>query len=493
MLWKRTTVMLGAFAASLALVAVATLNNATSEGPTFDWPEIDAGEITRIEISGTDNAVTLERGEEGWLVIPGGHRADEKAVEQATGKIADLDVGSLISTNPSHFGTYEVGEGGMKVAVSTAGGTLPLLHLGKGTPDNRGHYICRADEERVFVTAGRIRGALDKEIKFWRDREILSFDKEKATALAISGPAGRLAFSRGGEGWAFDPVPDGIPDHYRLDASRIDSLMRSLARLSAFDFVDDYENLASLGLDPPEITAVIRLDEGGPLEIGVGAESEGRYYCKASGDDQVFLINGYQRNQLAREPKDLQDTKINAFDASLARRIEIRSAGKRTVFVLEEAGGDWKLESTDNEMPTGFKLDPQKVSGLVSSIGGLRGTSCLGYADQAAHGIVSPSQEVLVGLSNGETRTVRFGRDASEGEIYAAGEDGLVYQVKNHVVDRITGGIERYKVSQGGAPAYTPDMLKGLPPEVREQLMQKQRQEIMQKQMMQQLMQRGGQ
>lgn len=494
MLWKRTTVMLGAFAASLVLVAVATLNNATGGGPTFDWPDVDAGEITRIEISGIDNAVTLERVETGWVVMPGGYGADEKTVERATKEIADLGTGSLISTNPSHFGTYEVGEAGMKVAVSSAVGALPVLRLGKETTDNRGHYIRRADAERVFVTAGRIRGTLDKEIKFWRNREILAFDKEKATALAVSGPSVIMAFTRGAEGWAFDPPPEGIPDHYRLDASKIDSLVRSLARLSAFDFVDDVEDLADLGLDPPEIKAIIRLDEGEPLEIGVGAESEGRYFCRAADNDQVFLINGYQRNQLARDPKELQDLKINAFDAALARRIEVRSAGKVTGFALGEAGGDWILESTDEGVPPGFKLDPQKVSGLVSSIAGLRGDSCLGYADQAGLGLTSPSQEVLVGLSDGVTKGIRFGRDAAEGEIYTAGDDGLVYQVKNHVVDRIAGGIDRYKVSQGAStPAYTPDMLKNLPPEVREQLMQKQRQEIMQRQMMQQLMQRGGQ
>ncbi len=488
MLWKKTVVMMAAFGALvLAAVVVAALPEGGG-GPRLDIPKITGDEIVKIEIANAEGEdYSLVKEGENWTVTPVGKKADEKRIERAIKQVASLSAGNLVSKSPDSQSLYEVTDKALAVGVYGASGKSWKLYVGKRSSDERGDYVRKPDDDRVFICPGRLNSTFKNNMNYWRDRLLSKFEKDDAKALIIETEGKTLTFAKGDNAqWVFETPPADLPADYILDSEKVMRVVQAMSNMSASDFVDEPE--ADMGLNPPVTKATAALANGESVTLYAGNEKDKKFYAKKEGDDQIYLISKFQRDKLNQTATDLRDLHVAAFELDFAQSVEIDKGEEKIAFA--KSGDKWSVKEYSGQFPDDFVLDPNKVESLARSASRLEGKSIVGKNAPAGAGLDKPKGVLKVTLSDGIEKTIKVGDEVDDKEIYVSGDEGYVFTVGKFNEKRLLKSIDEFKVSKAKpqTPRFSPDALKNLPPGVAEQLMKQQREKIMQQQLLKQMM-----
>jgi Domain of unknown function (DUF4340) len=139
----------------------------------------------------------------------------------------------------------------------------------------------------VFAVKGFSSYLYTKDLKNFRDRELLKFDDGAVSQVQIHDKAGDFSFTKGDK-WAGTLKGQPIP---KFDEEKVKELLKAYKALSAEDFADD-KKPADAGLEPPEAIVTITLrDNAGKYTLKVGKVSTGvlRYAMK-DGDSTMFVV-----------------------------------------------------------------------------------------------------------------------------------------------------------------------------------------------------------
>ncbi len=226
-----------------------------------------------------------------WVLTkPVNAPANQQAVKDILGNLKDVKVESQINLKlddevkkekqlDSVKGVHVVAwKGAEKKADDLFGksGTAGQLVVAASKPD------------MVWAAKGFSTYLYTKEAKDFRDKEVLKFDDEKASSVAITNAHGTFAFSKGDK-WTgtFDKKPIA-----RFDADKVKDFLRAFKGLSADDFGDG-KTVADTGLDKPEATVTVTAD-GKTYELLVGKVSTGtNRWAKRAADDTIYQITNY--------------------------------------------------------------------------------------------------------------------------------------------------------------------------------------------------------
>ncbi|MCZ7582027.1 MAG: DUF4340 domain-containing protein [Deltaproteobacteria bacterium] len=268
----------------------------------------------------------------------------------------------MVSKLEDRHKTYEVDDQATRLTVH-AGATMLDLLVGKETADKRGNYIRVDGDKRVFASRGRIGQALDTDAKKWREHEIIRFEKDDAKKLVLEHGEGEpVSFVKNDAGaWVFETKPDTLPPDFVLDSMKVDRIVQGMSSLNAADFDDDPGELSAIGLDPPSATVTVSVgDENKEYALGLGGsnEDDSQIYVKRPGNDQVFVVRKYNREQIFKYVSDLRDLHVAAFEPEKAKTLELTNGGEKLVF--ERTGNDWVVAGSSTPLPEGFVLDPKK-------------------------------------------------------------------------------------------------------------------------------------
>jgi hypothetical protein len=494
MLWKRTKVMLIVFAVATFLALLIAAMPEAGRGPRPKLPALDKDAIAKIETTGGRATYTLTKSGDKWTVAPGDYPADGAQINRAVAALAALNLGAMVTDRASNHDKYEVGGSAMKLTAFTDKGAALRLTIGKETTDRRGAYIRLGDDDNVYIALTRLRELFDKDVNRWRDRSIVQFDKEKAVALTLRGPQETLSFKKGDDGaWAFDPPPANLPPDYRLDREKVTRLIGSLSNLQATDFDNATDVSIDRGLEPPlyVVSATLAGDQTIAVRLGAESEKDKKVYAQREGASQIYLLASYTMTSLRKSLDDLRDMHVATFDPEQAARLTIVEGARR--LTLAKDGERWNVAQSTEAVADSFVLDPTKATGLIKSISSLQGVTFVGRAAPAGAGLNPPAGEVIVSLAGGGEKKVTVGGEGEKDQRYVAG-DGYVYLARKAAVSHILAKLDYFKVAAARSPQQSgldPAMLDKLPPQLREQFMQKQRQTIMQNQILQQMMKKS--
>jgi Domain of unknown function (DUF4340) len=491
MLWKKTVVMMAAFAvATLGAILVVAVPSG-GQGPQLTLPSVDSESVTKLEIFEGEATITLTKSGDDWTLSPEGYPADSRRVKAGLDALAAVSAGTMTSKSPKMHSKYEVTEDKLTVAASSDSGELIKLIVGKETADKRGNYVRKPGDDRVFASAGRVQSTFRSDLDFWRDKTIFSFVKDDATELKLTTGNQAFEFVKNDEGqWSFKVAPEGLPADYRLDPEKVDRIVRAISTLRAASFVDDNETTSKAGFDSPAAKVTVAFSEIDPVTLIVGAEEETNAYVKRADNDQIWMIPNHQSKQLTLNAQGLQDLHVAAFDKSKAVKAEVVIGTNRTV--LEKQEGAWKLAETNESVDGEFVLDTVKVDGMISNAARFQGKELLGKSAPADSGLSSPTGVLTVTLDDGASRVFRIGAETGDKEIYVQG-GGRVYIAAKASAERLLRTLADYKVAaKKQQPMFSPEQLKNLPPQLQQQLLQQQKQKIMQNQMLQQVMKKSG-
>ena len=232
---------------------------------------------------------------------------DSASIASALEKITAIKKDALISENPEKQSIFEVDSGkGLLVEVAdNSGKSAGSIIIGKSGADWNSNYIRFKGSNSVYMSSGGARSSFFTDLKRWRNKSILKFDKTTAKGITLAKrDSGMITLAQADTGTPWKII-EPIENPAKTDA--VDGLLDKLAMLNATDFQDDVLPDTATGFDNPELGVTVSFKNGSSRNVIFGKKnSDNKYYVKTDGKDQVFLVADYSFNQINKKLDDLK-------------------------------------------------------------------------------------------------------------------------------------------------------------------------------------------
>jgi hypothetical protein len=285
--------------------AIHTINATQATLPEIKLAAEDVDKVTKIQITNAAKSdVVLEKTGDTWkLVKPLAFAANQQNVKSLLDNLKEIKVRDVIDTGKGYYGAYEL-EGDKPVHLVVYKGADKAIDAYFGKSGSRGQMTRVADKDGVWVSNGYSSYLYTRELKDWRDRDILKFEDANVVSVMLENKNGKFSFSKNGDNWSATLKGKSID---RFDSEKIKDLLRAYKALSAEDFADD-KSPADTGLDKPEATVQFTLkDNAGSPKVLVGKVSTGTsHYARRDGTPTIFTLSSWTSDWAAAEVSKFQ-------------------------------------------------------------------------------------------------------------------------------------------------------------------------------------------
>jgi hypothetical protein len=308
---REMTILVGVLIvlAGVYLLAVRPFGRSTMESVLREnllFPELSAESADVVTIKGKTPALTLARGDTGWMIENGrALHADPERVEEALAMLSALTKAELVSIVPDKHAVFEVDDRqGSRVTVRGGGATMADAILGKRGPDLVSIYVRDADSDEVYLSQPGLASVLLRGIDDWRDRRVMDFAARDVATLAIETESGRLAIDAGGEtGWQVRE-----PEEAPANAKRVEVVLGTLGRLKASGFEDGLSpaecGFGTAGGVEPAATVTVELRSGPPQTVWIGGGDDRDRYVMRADRETVYRVSASTVEHILRDPAD---------------------------------------------------------------------------------------------------------------------------------------------------------------------------------------------
>ncbi len=351
-------------------------------GKVFD--KLDAAKIEEIQIAASSGeTTTLRKVDNAWRVTaPIAVPADQAEATGAASNLATADVQRVVDEQPKDIAAFGLAKPHITITFRAAGDKAPrTLLLGDKNPTGSDLYAKLPDAPRVFLVSAYLEGTFDKGAFGFRDKRVLTFDREKIDRLDVAAGTAKTTVSRQADTWSVV-----APANARADFGVIEAVLSRLANGQMKSIAWDPDDRAApsptsgphtlkeFGLDPAEHR--LTLGAGSTVaEILLGkATPQGDVYAKDASRSIVFTIEKALADDLARNPADFRSKDVFAFRAFTGTRLEITRAGKTVAFERKKGSGKDAVEKWMAVAPAPA-ADEAKIEDLVSKVATLRAES----------------------------------------------------------------------------------------------------------------------
>jgi hypothetical protein len=251
----------------------------------------DADKITKIVVNNAGKGdVVLEKQGDAWtLTKPVKFPANQQNVKSLLDNLKEIKLKDVIDNGKTQYATYDLGDD-KSVHVEAYKDAAKAIDLYFGKSGTRGQMTRVSDKEGVYVATGYSSYLYARDLKDWRDREMLKFDDANVTAVALNNDNGAFTFAKSGDAWSGSFKGKAIKS---FDPEKVKDMLRAYKALTAEDFADD-KAPAEAGLDKPATLAVTLKDGAAPLKVNVGKTSTGSSrYAQKEGSPTVYVVSSY--------------------------------------------------------------------------------------------------------------------------------------------------------------------------------------------------------
>jgi hypothetical protein len=138
-----------------------------------------------------------------------------------------------------------------------------------------------------------------KDVKDFRNKEVLHFDDGSVFQVVVTNSHGTLTFNKGGDGkWA---GLLGTKPIERFDAEKVKDMLRAFKTLTAEDFGDG-KTPSDTGLDRPDAEVAFHLSGGPTVNLDVGKVATGtNKWASLPESTKIYQITGYAADWLTSD------------------------------------------------------------------------------------------------------------------------------------------------------------------------------------------------
>ena len=271
--------------------------------------EQDQISSVRMERPGQD-PVLLEKIGEGWaLKAPLEAPADKTSVDSLVRDLGTARIDRTFEEVGTGAEEYGFAEPRLKLTVG-AGDESRVLSVGNDDFTGSKVYVQVEGESQVHVVSDRLFTAADKTLMDWRDKKVVSMERDKIAAIEILRASEKLRLKQEDGQWMLES-----PVREAADQSAVTGLLSSLEFAEAKQYVsEESDDLRRYGLEKPQLSVRFQeedredwetLDLGNEFE-----EAEDQYLARNPARSPVFSIGKEVRDKLAQDLWEFRDKDV---------------------------------------------------------------------------------------------------------------------------------------------------------------------------------------
>jgi hypothetical protein len=288
---KRSTLISIAVLAGLVIIAYIVLQRPGEQSLTREdqnyLVEYDSAAISRLEVTSDNGHIILEKLQGIWTITePIRYPAAEFLVVRAVGMGRTITLKSVVSTNPSKQGLFQVDSTGMLVKLLEGTAERAAFRVGKTTTSFSETYVRAEGSDEVHIAEGTLGSVFDRKAAEWRDRGIYRTPRESFTGVSFSYGDTTFSVTKQDTVWMVDDEVIGEPT----------SFIASITDFETQNFIDTV--ITKL----PPLTAVL---QAGDVLIRFHYDVPTKtYIVQKPGTEQLFSVAVWKAKQLLLRKQD---------------------------------------------------------------------------------------------------------------------------------------------------------------------------------------------
>jgi len=282
-------------------------------------PEIAQKEITKIEISGPEATIVLQKKDNRWLIAPNEYPADPDKVKKMLEVISGLTLTALVSeARNDHL--YDLTEDKKITIKAWVEDSLKReFDMGRTAPSWNHTFVKLAGDTRVYHAEGNFRDNFDLTVEKLRDKVVLSFDQKEIKEIEIiKGKQSVVLVKKETpvEDTAKKPEEEKTPsasdkgktiwenaDGEKADADALDNLLSTLSDLSCEKYIEDKEKDAFT-----EPIYTVKMKGVGEYTLSIFEKTdadENSYPAISSENAYPFMLAKWEAERIMKGPDEM--------------------------------------------------------------------------------------------------------------------------------------------------------------------------------------------
>jgi len=284
----------------------------------FSTPDVE-----EIALHRDGKSVTLRKEDENrWrMVSPAETDADTEKINTLLDSIRYARVKKFVEENAPDLHAYGLEPAEARVELGL-GDNREVIYFGaKPAPDTKVVYAVRGEDgRRVLELDDAILEKVTASPDEWRDERLAKFDPESVRKLEIETNNSKLSVKQDENSGKWLMLE---PRETRADASRIESLLRGLAKMKAVRFVRS-DKEAQSRLKQPQLRLRLWVqDENEPILVSFTQMTAEEEYLSVLPSGELCVVDAEAVKEMSVEPDDLIDKSVAHFEAADIEKIDL--------------------------------------------------------------------------------------------------------------------------------------------------------------------------
>jgi len=369
---------------------------------------LDRDKVSEIEIArqGSEPVLLKKSGNDWSVRKPVETPADSGTVDSFLSATSTARIERKLEKVGKEASKYGLADPRLRVVLKGEKEQRTLLFGSKDFTGNQ-VYVQVQGSPDVYLTSDYLFNSADKELKDWRNRKVLTFDRNQVQNIEITRASDQIKLKKQGEKWVLEQ-----PIQETADEAAVSSLLSTLESAEAQKFVAEQpDDLKTYGLDQPAATVRVReqgKDSWKTLELG--KKEDDSYLARTTDRTPVFTLKTDLYDKLNQKLWEFRDKGVVEVEQDRVAQLTFKRADAEIVLKRQD-DGKWVVQKPDSlkgkeafTYKFWYPLTDIKYQSLDDRVTGATGSA-------------KPDIQVTVKLKDGSQRGYEF---SQQGDKYLA-------------------------------------------------------------------------
>ncbi len=282
---------------------------------------VEKKDISKIELTGSGETVTLTRKDGQWRISPQDYPVDTEKIERILGTLSGLKLTAMVSESKNDL-LYDLGPEKRIQVKAWSGEILKRdFMVGKAANTFRHTFVKIAGDDRVFHAENNFRDQFDVTVDVLRDKSVLAFKPEEIRTITITKGDKTTEFNKKeitgkvkesklkNDKKAAASLPKTIQwitaDNRMADSNKIRSFLATLSNLKCKTYLNDRKkedlrdpvvSITLSGAKTYRLTVYTQEKKG---------EGDMLWPAQSSENTYPFLLADWKARDIVKDPSDL--------------------------------------------------------------------------------------------------------------------------------------------------------------------------------------------
>jgi len=261
-------------------------------------------DVTSLVLKNGDQEMRFEKKGGTWEILhPVRSGVDSFALTRLLNRLTGLKSLRLITEGPKDLSEFGLHQPEVTLAFR-AGARDNTLSIGYISPIEKGYYVAKGGDGKVYFISGDDKRALDRPLLELRDKKLFTLKTDLVRRVVIERKGERWVLNKKEGAWCFEGR-----EELKLDPAKVEVFVRPTLWAEAQSFEkEEAADLKPYGLDAPQVRVSLS-DENQTEEIIYGNQAPpDRVFAMIKGKPQLVTVRKRLLDDLPQTQEDLVET-----------------------------------------------------------------------------------------------------------------------------------------------------------------------------------------